>query len=79
MDPVAGYLAGMDDYHWLVITSDLKLHLIHKSISRVDLGALDQSGQLEQEQSKEEIEKLVGPFRSYLQKNNWIPQSSGGE
>lgn len=79
LDPVLGYLAGMDDYHWLVVTPDLKLHLVHKGFSRVDLGTLDQKGDLESEANKDEIQKLIRPFLQYLQKRHLIPEIPGGE
>ena len=80
MEPISGYLAGMDDYHWLVVTSDLKLHLVHKGISRVDLGALDKKGELEEEVNKDEIQRIIRPFLQHLQKErHLIPEGSGGE
>lgn len=70
---IAGYLAGMDGYHWLVITPSLEIHLVHKSCARVDLGKLDQKASLPNEANKDEIERLVLPFRQWLREREIIP------
>lgn len=70
---VQGYLAGMDGYHWLVITPSLRIHLIHKSCALVDLGKLDQESSLQNEENKDGIERLVLPFRQWLRERDIIP------
>jgi hypothetical protein len=70
---VSGYLAGMDGYHWLVITPDLSIYLIHKASACVNLGKLDQESSLKAEDHQDEIERLVLPFRQYLRDKEIIP------
>lgn len=63
-EPICGYVAGMDDYNWLVVTPAGDKHLVHKgSCPRTDLH--DEST-YETEPNREEIEKVVGPFRRYV-------------
>jgi hypothetical protein len=73
LPPVSGYLAGMDGYHWLVITPDLYILLIHKTSACVHLGKLDQESSLKTEENKDEIERLTAPFRQYLRDRELIP------
>lgn len=62
-EPVTGYVAGMDDYNWLVISPRGTKHLIHKgSCPRIDLHDLVT---YPDEENHEQIEKVVGPFRRY--------------
>jgi hypothetical protein len=70
---LSGYLAGMDGYHWLLITPELKIFLIHKSCAFVDLGTLDEEPSLSTEKNKDEIERLVLPFRQWLRERDIIP------
>jgi hypothetical protein len=76
---VKGYLAGMDGYHWLVITPALSIFLIHKSCAYVDLGKLDQEPSLANEDNKDEIERLVRPFRQWLRERDIIPPGRKGD
>jgi hypothetical protein len=76
---LSGYLAGMDGYHWLVITPALEIHLLHKSCARVDLGKLDQEPSLPNEANKDGIERLVLPFRQWLREKDIIPPGPRGK
>jgi hypothetical protein len=62
---VEGYLCGMDDYHWMVITSEGKKHLVHKgSASIIDLADINSySG----ERKHSDLERVVGPFRRFME------------
>jgi hypothetical protein len=70
---VSGYLVGMDGYHWKVITPDLDIYLIHKASACVNLGKLNQESSLKTEENKDEIERLVVPFRQFLRDREIIP------
>lgn len=62
-EPITGYVAGMDDYNWLVVTPAGDKHLVHKgSCPRTDL---HDEPTYRAEPNHEEIERVVGPFRRY--------------
>lgn len=64
---VAGYVVGMDDYHWLVATGDEGLSLVHKgSAATVEFlpAFLDTEDQPYQDYTK----KIGEPFWASLQR-----------
>lgn len=62
---VEGYLCGMDDFHWMVVTSEGRKHLVHKgSASIIDL-ADDPS--YADEENHSSLEQVVGPFRRFVE------------
>lgn len=63
-EPITGYLCGMDDFHWMVITSSCEKHLIHKGSASI-ITMADVSS-YEQEPDREALESIVGPFRNYV-------------
>lgn len=69
---VTGYLCGMDDFHWMVVTSDGQQHLIHKG--QTPLISLGPDKTYDAEPSKDRLEKVIGPFRSRLAETGLIPQ-----
>ena len=64
-DEIKGYLCGLDDFHWMVITPRGKKHLVHKgSASVIDLA---DDSTYPNEESRPELEEVVGPFRRYVE------------
>jgi hypothetical protein len=72
---VCGYVYGMDDYHWAVVESGGQTHLVHKAAPVVTMA--DEST-FEQESSHESLEKLVGPFRSWVERELFSRGASNG-
>lgn len=67
---LSGYLCGMDDFHYLIITPDCQTHLIHKgSAPAISLGGL----LYESEGRRDDLEKVVGPFRTAVQQLHLAP------
>lgn len=65
-ETISGYLCGMDDFHWMVITPSGSKHLIHKAnVSVVDLL---ESPTYANEENHEELESVVAPFRDWIDK-----------
>ncbi len=60
--PVTGYIYGADDYHWVLVTSDLDRFLIHKS-THLMFGREDTYAG---ERRHDELEQLVGPYRAWV-------------
>lgn len=64
-EQITGYLCGMDDFHWMVVTPLGNKHLVHKgSASVIDLA--DYSS-YEREPNHALLEEVVGPFRRYVE------------
>lgn len=62
-DPITGYLCGMDDFHWMVVTSRGTKHLIHKASAPViDFGVC----QYDEEPNHPVLEQIVAPFRNFV-------------
>lgn len=60
-----GYLCGMDDFHWMIVTPEGHTHLIHKgSASVITIG--DEPAYADEDRH-DELEKLVGPFRTWVE------------
>ena len=64
---IEGYLCGMDDYHWMVVTSSVEKHLIHKGAT-THVTLLDASYDTEEKHA--DLEAIVGPFRRHLENNS---------
>lgn len=63
---IEGYLCGIDDYHWMIITPEGQVHLVHKgSVAVIDL-PFEKS--YESEEKLETLEGVVGPFRAWVEK-----------
>lgn len=60
---VDGYVGGMDDFHWLVVTPDAVRHLVHKSACLVTLSNVST---LWDEELVDVIDKVVAPFRQWV-------------
>lgn len=64
-ESITGYLCGMDDYHWMVVTPESGLkHLIHKGGASVV--TLADTSSYESEPLRDEMEEVIGPFREYV-------------
>lgn len=62
---IEGYLCGMDDFHWLVVTPAGSKHLIHKgSASIIDLS---DHPSYSDEPNRPELERVVAPFREHVE------------
>lgn len=69
-EPVTGYLCGMDDFHWMVLTADGEQHLIHKTAPMISLSSV---ATYADEPGREQMEKIIGPFRRSLTEAGLIP------
>jgi hypothetical protein len=65
---VCGYVYGMDDYHWAVVEPSGQTHLVHKGAPVVTLGL---ESTFTDEAQHEKLEQLVGPFRRYIERNDF--------
>lgn len=68
---ISGYVAGMDDFHWLVLTPDGKEHLVHKSGASVVTIASQPT--YAEEVLHADLERVIEPFRKRLVDKNLIP------
>lgn len=66
---VTGYLCGMDDFHWAVITPHAQVHLVHKS---APLASIESQASYANEPTRAALEKVVGPFRATLTEDGLI-------
>jgi hypothetical protein len=73
LDPIEGYLCGMDDFHWMVVTPLNEKHLIHKSAARVDLHSESTYGD---EDMYSYLEEVVSPFRDFVERTG-LARSKG--
>ncbi len=63
--PVSGYVAGLDDFHWMVVDPvTLNVLLVHKALAPV-VEIARESSYLE-EPNLVEIDRIVSPFRRSL-------------
>ena len=63
-EPITGYLCGMDDFHWMVVTPYGSKHLVHKASAPViDFGDC----RYIEEPDHPVLEKVVGPFRRFVE------------
>jgi len=60
-----GYLAGMDDFHWMIVSPDGQVILVHKGSTPVI--SFDQGCAYAAEDNLDALEKIIGPFRSHVQ------------
>lgn len=74
-DPIEGYLAGMDDFHWFVVTSTGVKHLIHKTTVYVTISDEDTYAT---EPQREALDKIVGPFRLFVRDSFSRNREEGG-
>lgn len=59
---LCGYLAGMDDYHWKVVTPKLEVSLVHKAAAAV---IVINGPTLAEESRREAIEAIIRPFQGF--------------
>lgn len=71
---IAGYLGGMDDYHWLIVRPDAEVVLVHKAAALTVTFSKD--CWYERENYYDAIEKIVGPFREYVARTYYGRDSS---
>jgi hypothetical protein len=70
-EPVVGYLGGMDDFHWMVLTPDAEMFFVHKgSAPRVKIAV---EATYESEEKRDILERIIGPFREHLVEANLVP------
>jgi hypothetical protein len=63
-EPITGYICGMDDFHWMVITPQGNKKLIHKgSASAIEL---PNEATYDTEPQKELLDSVVLPFRRWV-------------
>lgn len=65
---VRGYVFGMDDYHWAVVTESLHQWLVHKSAPLLHISP---DPTLPDENKQAEIESLVAPFREWVMRTHF--------
>lgn len=63
--PISGYICGMDDFHWMVVTPQGKLFLVHKASASV-IQISDQTT-YEDESEHDSLDGIVGPFRRFVE------------
>lgn len=69
--PVIGYLAGMDDFHWFVLTPEVEQVFVHKgSASRFSVAS---ESTYDAEPRRDELEKIIASFRSSLAREGLVP------
>lgn len=61
---VEGYLSGMDDFHWMVVTPTGQKYLLHKGSTA--LIALAEDCVYADEPKLNQLEKVVRPFREFI-------------
>lgn len=64
---IDGYLCGMDDFHWLVVTETASKFLIHKG--RVLYVLLYDFSAFSEESNFDALEKIVKPFRERVKRD----------
>lgn len=64
---ITGYICGMDDFHWMVVTSRGQQHLIHKG-SAVFV-TLAETPSWNAEPIREQLDEVVGPYRQWVARN----------
>lgn len=60
-----GYLCGMDDFHWMIVTPMAEKYLIHKA-STPAVQISDEST-YSSEICHRQLEEVVGPFRRWVE------------
>ena len=65
LEPITGYLCGMDDFHWMVVTPHDEKHLVHKSAALVDLHTESTYGD---EIMRPLLDDVVQPFRGWVER-----------
>ena len=73
---ITGYLCGMDDYSLHIITSECKQFLVHKSGASIELHT---KSTYDDEDNRDELEKIIGPFRRALEGQKMISPGSARE
>jgi hypothetical protein len=68
---LCGYLAGADDFHWLIVTAEGRKVLVHKG-SAATIWFGDESTFVD-EPEHEVLEAIVRPFREFLISENLAP------
>jgi len=76
-EKVMGYVMGADDYHWVVVDHDLKVHLVHKSAPCLSIES-DLSLALDRHPNAEEIRTMTESFRRWVQENHFHDTSRQG-
>jgi hypothetical protein len=61
IDPIVGYVVGMDDYHWLVANQEAHVMLVHKG-STVTVEFTEQTLDNEPLDMQSRIAKIGQPF-----------------
>lgn len=65
MEPVVGYVAGMDEYHWLVLDpKSLRRRLVHKGLAPIV--DIDEEPSYLEEKRLADLEEVIAPFRKNL-------------
>lgn len=64
-DSINGYLCGMDDFHWMIVTVGGKKHLIHKAAAAlIDIASEPTYG----EHRSSALEEVISPFRQVVER-----------
>lgn len=67
---VTGYLCGMDDFTYMVISPEGRKSLVHKTGSVIEL---DDDCTYADEPKHDILESVVGPFRAHLIASQQVP------
>lgn len=67
-DGIEGYLCGMDDFHWMVVTPEGRTILVHKgSAPIIDIAT---EATLHDEPGRAALEAVITPFRKAMQREH---------
>ena len=65
-DSIVGYLCGMDDFHWMIVTLDGGRHLIHKGAAAlIDIAS---ESTYDEEHHNSDLEEIISPFRQVVER-----------
>lgn len=66
VEPITGYVCGMDSFHWLVVDADGTKSMVHKGqVARIDL---HDEKTYDDEPNHTLLETVVAPFRAFCER-----------
>ncbi len=68
---ISGYLCGLDDYHLFLVMSDGEKLLVSKG--GIFTIRFAREATYNDEENREELEAIVGPFRAFVLRENLAP------
>ncbi len=65
-ESIKGYLCGMDDFHWMIVTTDEEKHLIHKAAAALIKIAPEPT--YDEKHRSSGLEEVISPFRQLVER-----------